>query len=197
MISDIVAGIFLVFDDFFDVGDIVIIDSFRGTISEIGLRSTKLIDWAGNIKAVNNSQITTVTNLSRLATSIIVSFIIDREEDIERVEAILADNLAIISNTLPKVIGEIGYRGVSGLKENGIELAFIVSCKEDDRYQVNRDSLRELYLLMKRNSIKVPFSKIYVHEEKDREIIPASEDDKAKAAAINQANREIPPEEGK
>nr|MCR4910973.1 mechanosensitive ion channel family protein [Bacilli bacterium] len=82
LISDIVSGLFVVFDDFFDVGDIVVIDGFRGTISEIGLRSTKLTDWAGNIKAINNSQITTVTNLSRLATSIAITFYVDREEDI-------------------------------------------------------------------------------------------------------------------
>ena len=166
LINDIVSGIFLVFDDFFDVGDIVVIDGFRGTVIEIGLRSTKIQDWAGNIKGISNSQIVTVTNLSREATSIVVNFTIGRDEDVERVEAILSEALPKIQKKLPKVIGKIEYIGVSSLKESGIELAFSMSCDENDRYQVNRDMIRELFLVMKENNIKVPFNQISVVEEK-------------------------------
>ena len=165
LISDIVGGVFLVFDDFFDVGDIVVIDGFRGTVVEIGLRSTKVQDWAGNIKCINNSEITTVTNLSRLETSIVVNFVVDRNENVEHVEAILAEALPKIQKKLPKVSGKISYIGVSNLKESGIELAFSLSCDESNRYQVNRDMTRELFLLMKENNIKVPFSTIAVYQE--------------------------------
>ena len=191
LISDIVSGLFLVFDDFFDVGDIVVIDSFRGTISEIGLRSTKLLDWAGNIKSINNSQISSVINLSRLATSLSIGFYIDREEDLERVEALVADNLSEISNKLPKLIEDLRYLGVAGLDENGIKLGFLAKCEEGDRFQINRDVNRELYLLMKRNGIKVPFNKIYVTQEEKEETKPSTEEDKAKANLLNENNRVI------
>ena len=189
LISDIVSGLFLVFDDFFDVGDIVVIDSFRGTISEIGLRSTKLLDWAGNIKAINNSQINTVINLSRLATSIAVQFYVDREEDIERVEAILADHLSEFNAKLPKLIDPIKYLGVSGLDESGIRLQFLAKCEEADRFQIGRDINRELYLLMTKNGVKVPFNKIYVHQDPDRKVKAATEEEKEKATALNNLNR--------
>ena len=189
LISDIVSGLFLVFDDFFDVGDIVVIDSFRGTISEIGLRSTKLLDWAGNIKAVNNSQINTVINLSRLATCIAVQFYVDREEDIERVEAILADHLSEFNAKLPKLIDPIKYLGVSGLDESGIRLQFLAKCEEADRFQIGRDINRELYLLMTKNGVKVPFNKIYVHQDSDRKVETATEEEKEKANALNNLNR--------
>lgn len=192
LIADIVSGLFLVFEDFFDVGDIVVIDSFRGTISEIGLRSTKLIDWAGNIKAINNSQITTVTNLSRLATTLFITFHVDGGEDILRVEAVISDNIDKIGKSLPKVIGKILYKGITGLDENGIKLAFLADCQEDDRYQVYRDVTRELYLLMINNGIKVPFNKLYVHQVTDTETIKASELDKQKAFEINEVNRVLP-----
>ena len=189
LISDIVSGLFLVFDDFFDVGDIVVIDSFRGTISEIGLRSTKLLDWAGNIKAINNSQINTVINLSRLATSIAIQFYIDREEDIERVEAILADHMNDINAKLPKLIDPLHYLGVSGLDEAGIRLQFLAKCEEADRFQLGRDINRELYLLMTKNGVKVPFNKIYIHQDPERKVEAATEEDKDKANALNDLNR--------
>ena len=166
LIQDIVSGVFLVFDDFFDVGDIVVVDGFRGTVVEIGLRSTKIQDWAGNIKGINNSQINTVTNLSREATSIVCNFVVDRNEDIVKVEKVLQENLKLITKRLPKVIGEIQYIGVSNLKEAGIELAFSATCDENDRYQLNRDIQRELLIVFRENNIKVPFNQISVVEEK-------------------------------
>ena len=62
LVADIVAGIFMVFEGEFQVGDIVIINDWRGTVQEIGIRTTKIVDAGGNINIVNNSQITTVVN---------------------------------------------------------------------------------------------------------------------------------------
>ena len=189
LINDIVSGIFLVFDDFFDVGDVVVIDGFRGTVTEIGLRSTKLTDWAGNIKGVNNSQITTVTNLSREATSIVTNFVVDRNEDLEHVEAVIAANLAKIEKKVPKIIGKISYIGVSNLKENGIELAFSLSCDENNRYQVNRDMNRELLLIMRENNIKVPFSTLSIYEEQRKAGSKASQEEKEAADKLIKSKR--------
>ena len=51
LISDVVAGLFIVFENEFNVGDIVTIDGFRGTVVSIGIRTTKL-EALGNIKIV-------------------------------------------------------------------------------------------------------------------------------------------------
>ena len=44
LIADILAGVFIVFEGEYQVGDIVIIDGWRGTVDEIGIRTTKIID---------------------------------------------------------------------------------------------------------------------------------------------------------
>lgn len=189
LISDIVSGVFLVFDDFFDVGDVVVIDGFRGTISEIGLRSTKVQDWAGNIKSINNSQIISVTNLSRLATSIVVNFVVGRNEDVQHVEAVIAEALPLIKKKLPKVIGPISYIGVSNLKESGIELAFSLTCNENDRYQINRDMTRELLLVMREHQIEVPFSSTVIYKKDEKVGTSASEEEKKTAEELIKKNR--------
>ena len=189
LIQDIVSGVFLVFDDFFDVGDIVVVDGFRGTVIEIGLRSTKIQDWAGNIKGINNSQISSVTNLSREATSIVTNFVVDRNEDLEHVEAVIAANLSKIEKKVPKIIGKISYIGVSNLKEYGVELAFSLSCDENNRYQVNRDMNRELLLIMRENNIKVPFTTVAIYDEKEKAGDKASQAEKESADKLIKINR--------
>ena len=62
LVADILSGIFMVFEGEFQVGDIVIINDWRGTVQEIGIRTTKIVDAGGNINIVNNSEITMVIN---------------------------------------------------------------------------------------------------------------------------------------
>ena len=78
LVADILAGIFIVFEGEFQVGDIVIIDGWRGEVKEIGIRTTKLIDAGFNVKIVNNSEIKTIINqtqeLSLAKTYVAVSY---------------------------------------------------------------------------------------------------------------------------
>ncbi|MEG2015212.1 MAG: mechanosensitive ion channel, partial [Clostridia bacterium] len=64
LIEDIIAGLFIIFEKTFEVGDIVVIDGFRGVITEIGIRNTRLEDVGGDTKVISNSDIRTVVNMT-------------------------------------------------------------------------------------------------------------------------------------
>ena len=78
LIADIIAGLFTIFEGEYQVGDIVVIDGWRGTVEEIGIRSTRVVDSGGNTKIINNSEITTVINqtqhLSVVSTTISIEY---------------------------------------------------------------------------------------------------------------------------
>ena len=83
LIADVIAGIFIVFEADFEVGDIVVIDDWRGTVKEIGIRTTKIEDYGGNVKIVNNSQISTIVNQTK-------------ELSLARTELLINNNINII-----------------------------------------------------------------------------------------------------
>ena len=85
LITDIVAGLFLVAENEYNVGEIIVVDGFRGTVKEIGIRSTKILDAAGNIKIINNSDIKNIVNLSRELSLAVCDCGIDYSDSIERV----------------------------------------------------------------------------------------------------------------
>ena len=62
MVSDIVAGIFMLFEGDIKVGDVVVVNGWRGTVQQIGLRRTRIEDAAGNINIVNNASISNIIN---------------------------------------------------------------------------------------------------------------------------------------
>ena len=68
LIKDIIAGIFIVFEGDFRVGDIVTIANYRGTVMDIGLRTTKILGADGNIKIYNNSEISGILNMTQEAS---------------------------------------------------------------------------------------------------------------------------------
>ena len=164
LIADIIAGIFIVFEGDYQVGDIVVIDGWRGTVEEIGIRTTKVADAGGNIKIVNNSKITSIINQTHELSVAKCYMSIDYDESLERVELIMKENLSKIKERIPAIIDGPYYKGVSELGESSVNLLFMAICKEEDIYQVQRDLNREMYLLFNQNDISIPFNQIVVSE---------------------------------
>ena len=172
LIADIIAGMFIVFEGEFQVGDIVIIDGWRGTVDEIGIRTTKIIDWQGNIKIINNSQISSIINQSKelSVTTCVVS--IDYRESIPRVELVIKNNIERIRKNIPEIIDGPYYKGVNSLGESSVDLLFIATVKESDYYVVQRALNREIKLLFDENNVSIPFPQVTLNqpEEFDQKI---------------------------
>ena len=111
LVADILAGIFMVFEGEFQVGDIVIINDWRGTVQEIGIRTTKIVDAGGNINIVNNSEITTVINQTQEISQASVTVGIEYGESLPRVEIVIRDNLETIKEHIPAIIDGPYYKG--------------------------------------------------------------------------------------
>ncbi len=163
LIQDVIAGLFIVFDDYFAVGDICIIDGFRGTIVDIGLKTTKLKDAGGNIKSINNSSINTVVDLSREDSLVTAELTAGYNEDPVRVEGILLSALPDIKKKLPQITSDIMYKGISGVNDSDVSYLVACRCQEKDRFQVSRDLNRELLLLCLRNDIQFVYPQVVVN----------------------------------
>ena len=175
LIQDVVAGMFIVFDDYYSVGDIVIIDGFRGVISDVGLKATKITDFGGNIKSINNSAISTMVNLSRQDSMITVTIGCAYEEDIVRVEGIIQGAMEDFKNKIPGITKGPFYKGIDCINASSIDFLVLCYSKEIDRYQVTRDLKRELVLLFKNNNVIIPYTQISVNPQNDNNRPQASE----------------------
>lgn len=191
LINDIVSGLFIVFDDYFNVGDMVIIDGFRGYITEIGLKSVKLDDRCGNVKSITNSSITTCVNLSRGNNLISVTMEASYFEDVRKVEAIAINNLPKVKEKIPAIIEGPFYKGIDSFTSSGVGYKFVCTTKAENRFQVQRDMNREIYLMFVDNDIVVPFNQITVNQADNKDLTPATKDQKDLVEQFIVAQREI------
>lgn len=185
LIADIVAGLFIVFENEFNVGDIITIDGFRGTVLSIGIRTTKL-EALGNIKIINNSDIRGVLNQTVNPSTAKSLIDIKYGEPLERVEEIIRTKLPEIK--IDGVIGDISYDGVSALGASGVTLQFTAKCYEGDIFGVQRAMNKRLKVMFDENSIGIPLPQIVVHTAEESK--PLKEDNKPAAKTVKKANKE-------
>ena len=164
LISDIIAGLFIVFEKVFDVGDIIVVDGFRGTVKEIGVRTTQIVDAGGNIKIINNSDLKTVINMTNQLSLAVCDIGIEYGESLERVEAILKENFTVIKEAIPDIKEGPFYKGVAELGNSAVIMRFIAKCEESVKYQVERDLNRQFKLLFDKNNINIPFQQIVLNQ---------------------------------
>jgi small-conductance mechanosensitive channel len=170
LIQDILAGLFIVFEGEFRVGDIVTIGDWRGTVLEIGLRTTKIESPGKDIKILSNSSISGVINMTKEYSFALCDVGIEYGESLERVEAVLAKELPLIADRLPSIKDGPFYKGVSSLGDSAVVLRIIAACEENDRLTLMRDLNREIKLIFDRNNINIPFNQITISKLKEEDI---------------------------
>ncbi len=157
LIADVVAGISMAIEGQFNVGDVVVVDNWRGKIKEIGLRTITLEDVSGNLQVINNSQVSKIINNSKELSICVCDIGIEYGESLERVENIISENLAEIAKNIPSIKKDLEYNGVQSLADSAVILRFTARAKEDDKFQVQRDMNRQFKLLFDKHNINIPF----------------------------------------
>ena len=189
LVSDILAGLFIIFEGEFRVGDIVTVGDWRGTVQEIGVRTTKIMDPGQNVKIISNSNVSGVINMTRKNSYTSCDIGIEYGESLERVENILAKELPHIKKRLSAIKDGPFYRGVVSLGDNSVNIRIVAQCAEADRAQLGRDLNREMKLLFDKYDINIPFPQVVINEP--REYQKATELEKRRADAFNESQKEL------
>ena len=155
LVADVIAGITIVFEGDYQVGDIVEIDGYRGKVQEIGVRSTKIMGMGDNIKTINNRDVRNVINTTRFNSWYAMTLNISSTYDLNKLEEILERELPEIRNKVKKVISGPVYKGVESIGKDSFKITLLTECREEDYRRVQRQVNREIRLLFDREGIPI------------------------------------------
>ncbi|MDO4502842.1 MAG: mechanosensitive ion channel [Coriobacteriia bacterium] len=150
LITDVLAGLFIVFEGEFRVGDIIKIGDFRGTVQEIGVRTTKVEGADNNVKVFANRNVTGVVNMTKDLSSVACTFTFPATMSLERMEVLLSRQFPRIRKELPQIVDGPFYRGVTEQSDSSVSLQIVAKCHESDRGQLERELNREIRLIAER-----------------------------------------------
>ena len=166
LIADIVTGMFILIDNQYNIGDIVEINGFRGTVTDISVRTTTLTDLGGNKKIVNNSDMKNILNRSDNSSRAITEFPIPYETDLEELEKKIPALLSEIHAAHPDLMKAAPvYLGVDQLADSSVVLKFVVEVAESDIYSGARILNHDLFIGMRKLGVEVPFPQLDVHQK--------------------------------
>ena len=163
LIQDMLSGFFIIFENQYDVGDVVEIDGFVGTVLEIGLKSTKLISWLNEVKIIANGEIKTVINYSKEPSVSYVDVKISYKENIDKVINLLEENLGEIKESFPQVIEGPNVIGVNDLGTNGVTIRITLKTVVNEQYAVNGAMKKFIKELFDDNGIEIPYEQLVIH----------------------------------
>lgn len=161
MIQDIIAGFFIVFENHYDIGDIVEVNGFKGTVLELGLKSTTLQHWTGHIQIFSNSQMSPVMNYSRHFAQALVTVSVPYDADIKLLSSTLNTNLQTLKENTA-IISDVIVLGVTKFLASGIELTVTCQTKPNLQYGVERDLRLFLLEQFKQLHIEIPYDHIVI-----------------------------------
>ena len=149
LMYDLVGGLGFISGRDFEVGDIITIDGFRGTVTDITLRCVKLRDAGGNINMVRNSEIASVVNLSRHPSTAVVRVPYDPENgDLEAFEYRLKAGFDSLAAEHPDIFPSAPvYQGVDSYDTDGAVLLVTAEVPEDRLFAARRLMNRTVILL--------------------------------------------------
>jgi len=143
LIKDIISGIFIISDQTYDIGDIVLINGYKGMVTEIGFRKTKLLSQ-GDIVSINNGRINDVTNFSLTESRGVVLLDITMPFDLDVFESVEFKNLLtrLSDNELMKA--PLTFEGVTASKYNYLTVQFLFRAATEKHYGLQKQFSLEI-----------------------------------------------------
>ncbi len=166
LIGDIIAGLFIIFEGTYKIGDWVTVGNWYGTVEEIGIRYTK-IRLFSDTKVFNNSSLRDMVIDDGEVAREIIKVPVPFETDLREIEKLFDREFPLMEQNVPGLIGPPQYQGVSSFEDNCIMLRVVIKCLPQKRKAAFRYMLREIKLLFDRQHINIPYNHVVISDYKD------------------------------
>lgn len=123
LVRDVIAGLFIIAEDQFAVGDLIEVNGKAATVEALTVRSTTLRDFNGHLHFVPNGEMKIVTNRSRGWNRLAVDVPVAADENLDRALELCGRIAAVMSAETawrPRLLDEVQLWGVEALGPTGV-----------------------------------------------------------------------------
>lgn len=159
MVRDYLAGIFLIIEDQFGVGDVVDVGPVIGTVEQVTLRYTRLRDATGVVWYVQNGEILRVANRSQGWTMAIVDIPVGYNEDLDKVRGIVervAEDMDSDPSYDDMLLSTPMFAGVESVTGEAVFIRISAKSAPEQQIPLARELRERMKLAFDRAGITVP-----------------------------------------
>lgn len=164
--KDLIAGITIITENQFEVGDTIEYDGFMGEVIFLGLKTTRIKDYRGAVKIIANHKLDTVINYSLNNYLAIIDLGISYDEDPEKVTKALEEIRQELNGKVPNATGDIEIWGLDEFDDSNMKYRVAVETKSMEHYGAQRFLRSEFKKKLDERNIKVSCQQIEVYDGK-------------------------------
>ncbi len=161
IIKDFLAGMFIIFDNAYAVGDWVEINGFKGEVISLGLKTTKIKAYTGEVKIISNSSFIDVINYNLNHSKIIIYVPFPYDIKIDKIESSLNKVKEQIEKN--KDVYKMELLGVDEFGSSSINYAIVLECTPMSHIGIKRETLKLIKQIFDEDKIEIPFNQLDVH----------------------------------
>jgi len=165
MIRDFLAGLFIILENQYRVGDVVCLDSTCGLVEDIDLRKTILRDLDGTVHLISNGEVKKTSNLSKRFARVNLNVSVAYKENLDKVIEVLnrvGKELAEDPQWKDMIIKAPQALGVDNFAESAIIIKVLGETKALKQWDVSRELRKRIKIAFDKEGIEIPFPQISV-----------------------------------
>lgn len=157
LVHDFINGFFILFENQYDIGDVVRVAGVKGTVERMSLRITFLRDDDGTVHMVPNSAIQIVSNLTRDWSQISLKVTVAYSESSDKVVRLLKEVGAEVRNDpgfADDIVSDIAVPGIDRIGNGEAEYLMLVKTRPTKQYAVSRELRRRIKACFEENNVQ-------------------------------------------
>lgn len=154
LVEDIISGIFLMLEDSFVIGDDITVAGKTGNVEKIGLRTTTIRDYNGELHVIPNGEIRVVTNRNKNIQRALITVPIAYDADAQMAMDILTEALKKVDDD-HAVIENVSVWGITDFNNNGVVISCAAKTVPGEQWRIERLMRQVALEELRRNKIKV------------------------------------------
>lgn len=169
LIRDIIAGLFIIIENQYRIGDVVNFDTAGGLVENISLRMTTLRDLDGTVHHVPHGEIKTVSNLSKYFARVNLNIGVGYGSNLEHVIEIVnkvGNDLAADPNFKESIISPPLFLRVDDLGDSAIVVKITGDTQPLKQWEVTGELRKRLKIAFDKEGIEIPFPQRVMHQAK-------------------------------
>jgi small conductance mechanosensitive channel len=159
LIKDIINGFFILFEDQFGVGEHVTLGKFSGIVETLGIRSTIIKDFNGDMHVITNGSIVEVTNHSRGSMRFAVDVQVPYEEDSDRAIRAISKVAENFKKENEDVTEPVEVLGITSLNQSSVTIKVIGKSKPLKQWGMENKLRKEIKEALDAEGIRAPYPK--------------------------------------
>lgn len=158
LVSDVISGLFYLFEDAFRLGEYIVTDGGKGTVERISIRSARLRHHNGPIYTIPFSAMGTIQNHSRDFVVMKFSFQVPEDTDVEMVRKLVKKAGAELSSDPElegKLISPLKSQGAVSIQGRSFEIGCKFTARPGQQFLVRRKAYVALQRALRNAGIEL------------------------------------------